>query len=228
MFDLTRRLRAASSQFLSPPFPTTTMSSKSSKSNMKQIKLSFGASKATAAANKAKKEVSEPSSSTSKRPTRSAASKAGVVNVESDEEINVDDIGVSEKAPSSESEIEEADSEDFSNEKGQSGKSVVVKRETRASKAKAKAEEAVAPAKVLGVPAEAKPSKKDATIDKKSVEEEAALRPSLNIKNRAYDKISHETRAKRGFAQTSEFNPNQSLYSGHLTTVSQSIQRPKV
>ncbi|KAJ3513967.1 hypothetical protein NMY22_g14891 [Coprinellus aureogranulatus] len=156
------------------------MSSKTSKS-LKQSTLSFGASKATAAANRAKKDAgtvtAEPSSSNSKRPTRSATKPTT-------DESNLDDIELSKSEPSSEEEIEQGDSEEYTADKHDKGKGAAVKRETRASKAKAKV------------------AKKEDETGKQSVEEIAASRPNLDVKNRAYDQISSETRKKMGHLKT--------------------------
>ncbi|KAF6761813.1 DNA polymerase delta, subunit 4-domain-containing protein [Ephemerocybe angulata] len=163
------------------------MPSKPSKPVLKQATLSFSASKSSASSGKSGK--------------KTAATKGKeVVKVDSsDEEVNLDDIVLPESDPESDvEEVDEADEDDEDEFKAKAEAKpaqVVEKRQTRAAKAKA----AVPEPKVLAVPAKAEPVEAK-PVKKEEVLEGVESRPSLNVKDKAYNKISSETKQKMDHA----------------------------
>ncbi|KAF6753524.1 DNA polymerase delta, subunit 4-domain-containing protein [Ephemerocybe angulata] len=188
------------------------MPSKPSKPVLKQATLSFSASKSSASTGKSGKKTStitisrEASASEplqSKATSNAATKGKEVVKVDSsDEEVNLDDIVLPESDPESDDEEVEEDDEDDKDEFKAKAEAkpapVVEKRQTRAAKAKA----AVPEAKVLAVPAKAEPveAKLPEPLKKEEVLEGVESRPSLNVKDKAYNKISSETKQKMDHA----------------------------
>ncbi|KAF5319066.1 hypothetical protein D9611_012676 [Ephemerocybe angulata] len=185
------------------------MPPKSSTPVLKQATLSFSASKSSAATGKGGKKTStitisrEASASEplqSKATSNAATKGKEVVKVDSsDEEVNLDDIVLPESDPESDvEEVEEDDEDDKDEFKAKTEAKpaqVVEKRQTRAAKAKA----AVPEPKVLAAPAKAEPVEAK-PVKKEEVLEGVESRPSLNVKDKAYNKISSDTKKKMDHA----------------------------